>query len=100
MSQLDISVPHQLPQEEALSRVKNLLAEVQEEQKHLIDDLSEEWDGNNAKFSFNAKGFSLDGTIQVNEKDVTIQGDLPFMLSFFKGKIEEVIKNKAAAILS
>lgn len=100
MSQLDISVPHQLPQEEALSRVKNLLAQVQEEQKHLIDDLSEEWDGNNGKFSFNAKGFSLDGTIQVNEKDVTIQGDLPFMLSFFKGKIEEVIKNKAAAILA
>ncbi len=100
MSQLDIAVPHQLPQEEALTRVKNLLAQVQEDQKHLIDDLSEEWDGNNASFSFNAKGFSLAGNIQVNENDVTIQGDLPFMLSFFKGKIEEVIKNKAAAILA
>lgn len=100
MSQLDISVPHQLPQEEALSRVKNLLAQVQEDQKQLIDDLSEEWDGNNGNFSFNAKGFSLAGNIQVNENDVSIQGDLPFMLSFFKGKIEEVIKNKAAAILA
>ncbi len=100
MSQLDISVPHQLPQEEALSRVKNLLAQVQEDQKHLIDDLSEEWDGNNGTFNFNAKGFSLAGNIQVNPNDVTIQGDLPFMLSFFKGKIEEVIKNKAAAILA
>jgi hypothetical protein len=100
MSQLDVSVPHQLSQEEAVKRVKNLLAQVQEEQKNVLDDLTEEWDGNHADFSFNAKGFSLAGTIDVNENDVTIQGDLPFMLSFFKGKIEEVIKNKAAAILS
>lgn len=100
MSQLDISVPHQLTQEEALERIKNLLSRLQQEQKEIIADVKEEWNGNEGTFSFTAKGFALSGNIAVGTQDVTIQSELPFMLSFFKGKIAEVIKEKAGEILS
>jgi FPC/CPF motif-containing protein YcgG len=100
MSNLDITIPHQLPKEEALSRIKNLLANLQQEQKDTIKDVQEEWDGPEGKFSFNAKGFNISGNISVGDESVTVNGQLPFMLSFFKGKISEVIEEKARKILS
>jgi hypothetical protein len=99
MSRLAINVPHQLPKEEALTRIKNLLVNVKEEQKHLIDEVKEEWNGDEGAFTFSAKGFELAGKIRVNEGSVDIDGELPFMLSLFKDKISSVIQEKAAKLL-
>jgi len=100
MSKLNLDIPHQLPQEEALLRIKNLLGNLKEEQKQIISDAQEEWNGNTGNFSFTAKGFDLAGTIQVNPSNVEINADLPFALSFFKGMIGSVITEKAKALLS
>lgn len=100
MSSLNVKVPHQLSQEEALTRIKSMLTKLQQEQKGTIDNVSEKWEGNNGEFSFSAKGFNLSGEIRVGPSEVAIDGDLPFMLSFFKGKITDVIKEKATEVLS
>lgn len=100
MAKLDIAIPHSLPQQEALIRIQGLLKKLQQEQKDTIRDVSEKWNGNEGEFSFSAKGFDLAGKIRVEEKRVSIEGQLPFALSFFKGKISEVIKEKADKILS
>jgi hypothetical protein len=100
MSKLDISIPHSLPQAEAQLRIKNLLASLQQEHKDMIQGVSEEWNGNEGKFSFNAKGFSVAGKISVGNDKVTLNSELPFMLSFFKDTIANVIKDKAAKLLS
>lgn len=100
MSTLNLDIPHQLPQEEALLRIKNLLGNLKEEQKQIVSNVQEQWDGNNGSFSFSAKGFDLAGNIQVNPSNVEINADLPFALSFFKGMIGSVITEKAKALLS
>jgi hypothetical protein len=100
MSTLDIKIPHNLPQEDALSRIKNLLAKLQHEQKDTIKNVSEEWNGHEGRFSFTAKGFDIDGKIYVGVDTVRINGKLPFMLSFFKGKISDVISEKAGKLLA
>lgn len=99
MSQLNIDIPHQLSQEEALARIKNLLSNLKEEQKDVISDVSENWQGPKGDFSFSAKGFNLAGNIEVNPSNVSINADLPFALSFFKGMIGNVITQKATALL-
>jgi Putative polyhydroxyalkanoic acid system protein (PHA_gran_rgn) len=99
MSKLDITIPHELPQQEALSRIQGLLKKLQEEQKETIKDVSEKWNGNEGEFSFSAKGFDLSGVLKVEENSVTINGQLPFALSFFKGMISDVIKKKAVELL-
>lgn len=99
MSKLNIKIPHQLPQQEAVSRIKKLLSNLQREQKDMIKDISEDWKGNEASFSFTAKGFDISGHLQVEPNEVIVNGELPFMLSFFKGPIEQVIKEKAAQLL-
>ena len=100
MAKMDITIPHELPQQEALTRIQGLLKKLQEEQKDTIKDVSEKWNGNEGEFSFSAKGFDLSGNLKVEEKSVTINGQLPFALSFFKGMISDVIKKKASELLA
>lgn len=95
-----MDIPHQLSREEALSRIKNLLVKLQEEQKDIISNVKQEWIGNNGTFQFTAKGFDLSGDIQVEEGSVGIDSSLPFALTFFKGMIRDVIDKKTRELLS
>jgi len=100
MAKLDITIPHSLPPDKALTRIQGLLTKLQREQKDTIDNVTEKWNGNEGEFSFSAKGFDLSGKIKVEENLISINGQLPFALSFFKSKISEVIKKVAGELLS
>lgn len=100
MAKLDIMIPHELPAEEALTRIQGLVAKLQREQKDTINHVTEKWNGNEGEFSFSAKGFDLSGKIKVEENRISINGQLPFALSFFKSKIGQVIKKEAGELLS
>lgn len=47
-----------------------------------------------AKVSFNVKGVSLDGKVEVLDKDITLDLDVPFLLRPFKSKALEVIERE------
>jgi len=100
MSKLHINIPHSLSQAEALARIKKLLADLRGEQKHMIKDVSETWNGNEGNFSFTLRGFDISGKLGVEPGEVIVKGDIPLVLVFFKGRISEVIKEKAEALLS
>ena len=100
MSKLALNIPHAQTQEEALSRIKQLLSRLQEEQKGTVTNVQENWDGPNGSFSFSAKGFNIAGTLQVTENEVYLESDLPFAVSFFKGQIASMITEKATALLA
>jgi hypothetical protein len=100
MASLNINIPHQLPKTEALERVKKLLGKLKNDHGDQISKVKEQWEGDKANFSFNVKGFDLSGIIKVEENDIKINGNLPFALSFFKGKITNIITQKASEVLA
>lgn len=100
MSSLKISIPHNLAGEEARQRIQQLFVKLKEEQKDKIGNIKEDWNGNTGNFSFTAQGFELSGIVTVHPSSVDIDAHLPFALSFFKGKISQVISDKATALLS
>lgn len=100
MAKLNMAVSHRLAQDEAVTRVKTLLGEVKKQFADKITDLHEEWDGNTGKFSFSAMGFSVSGTLTVKSSEVELSGNLPFAASFFKGKIESTIRERAETLLA
>jgi hypothetical protein len=100
MSKLTLNIPHHLPKAEALTRIKQLLENLKQEQKGNISNVKEEWAEDKGAFSFNAKGFDLSGTIEVNNANVEINSDLPFAVSLFKGAIASMISEKAKALLA
>lgn len=100
MSDLKLNIPHKLSTEEALGRIKNLLSTLKKDHQDLIDKSEENWVGNTGNFSFSVKGFDLSGIIDVNPSSVDINAKLPFAVSLFKGKISQVITDKAKELLA
>ncbi|MFA6432791.1 MAG: polyhydroxyalkanoic acid system family protein [Candidatus Paceibacterota bacterium] len=95
-----MSVPHSLPQGEALLRIKKLLGEVKTQFADKISDLQEQWTGNTGTFSFSAMGFSISGNLTVGQDQVKLDGKLPFAAMFFKGKIEQTVRERAESLLA
>jgi len=100
MSKLNLSIPHQLSQEEALSRIKNLLKNLKEEQAATVSNVREEWNDNGGSFAFSAMGFDLSGNIAVNPSTVDIDAEVPFAVSMFSGTIKNIITQKASELLA
>lgn len=100
MAKLNMAVSHRLTQDEAVKRIKTLLGEVKNQFTDKISDLREEWDGNTGKFSFSVMGSSISGTLTVKPLEVELSGNLPFVASFFKGKIESTIRERAETLLA
>jgi len=100
MPNIQISVPFQLTQEEALNRIKKMLSEIKQEHGDQIQNLQENWNGNIGEFSFQVKGFTISGELMIKASSVELSGDIPFLALPFKDKIEERIIKKAEEILS
>lgn len=100
MSDLKLSIPHKLSAEEALARIKNLLNDLKNDHQDMVEQVNEDWNGNAGRFSFSVKGFSLSGSIAVSDSAVDIDAKLPFAVSLFKGKISQVITDKAKQLLA
>ena len=100
MSSLKLKIPHHLPQQEALSRIKQLMSKLKVEQKEKISNVKEDWNGETGNIEFTAQGFHISGMIQVQPQSVDIDADVPFAVSLFKGKIKNVIEQEAKELLS
>jgi hypothetical protein len=100
MPKFSILVPHELPQEEALKRIKNDLADLKTRFADKISDLHENWDGNTCEYSVSIKGFSGSGTMIVKPSEVEISGNLPFLAIPFKGKFESTTRERLKQLLA
>ena len=99
MPKMSMTIPHQLGEQEALSRIQGMLGDVKQQYGSQITDLSERWNGNTGDFSFKAMGLALAGKIQVREREVAIDGDLPWAAKPFQGTIEATIRERAERLL-
>lgn len=99
MANFEMSVPHHLTQEEALQRIQNLLADTKKEHGDKISNLQENWTGNIGEFGLTIMGFSISGKLIVTSSTVDISATLPFAASLFKGKIQELIADRAEKLL-
>jgi predicted NBD/HSP70 family sugar kinase len=100
MPKLNMTIPHNLTQDEALKRIKTLLNTVKTQFADTISNLHEEWDGNTGKFSFSAVKLAVSGTLTVNPSQVELAGNIPLAAVVFKGKIESTIKDQGKTLLA
>ena len=100
MAKLDIDIPHQLSQEEALQRVKTLLTKTREQHSDQVKDLKESWNGPTGDFSFSIMGFAVSGTLHVTASAIELRGQIPMALAFFKTKITNIIEEQAGGLFA
>lgn len=97
---MTVDVPHSLPKAEAEKRVKALLENVKSQFGNMIQDLHEDWQGDTNTFNFKMSGYNVSGTLQLHEKSLSVNLNLPLIATMFKGKIKAVIEEQGAKIFS
>ncbi len=99
MPHIDITVPHALTQDEAVRRIQNLPASLEQEFAGKVTDIKQAWAGYAAKFSFNAVGFAVSGTTDVQPHRADIHIDLPLLAMPFKGRLADAVRQRAERLL-
>jgi hypothetical protein len=97
---MSVVVPHRLTEDEALARVKGLLGQLKAEHQREISDLRETWTDHRGEFAAKAMGFNVSGSVEVRPGEVRVEGDLPFAALPFKGRIEEMIRQRGERLLA
>jgi hypothetical protein len=100
MPKLNITIPHQLTQDEALKRIQSLFGEIKKDFADKISNHQEEWKKYTGTFSFSVMGFSVSGTTRVNPSEVELSAKLPLAATLLKGKIESTIRERAKTLLA
>ena len=95
-----VSVPHRLPQEEALSRVKSLMAALRAQYGSQVGSVTESWDGYSCNFSMKLKMFKLAGSIAVEPSSAEIRGTMPPGTGRFEGRAKAMIEERAKELLA
>jgi putative polyhydroxyalkanoic acid system protein len=100
MSDLVVSVSHQLSQDEALRRIQAAVARAKAQYSDKIENLRDSWDGYSGAFQVSGMGQKASGTATVNPANVTVQIKLPLAASLFKSRIESGIREALTRILT
>jgi hypothetical protein len=99
MPSIQVTTHHKLTEHEAMSRIKNLVTQLKHDHGDKISNMQEEWHARSGKFSFSFHGLALSGTVELHPGTVEIHGKLPLAVSLFRGKIKDVIREKAKELL-
>jgi hypothetical protein len=100
MPGLIVSVSHRLSQDEALRRIKAVVAHAKVQYSDKISDLHESWNGYVGAVEASGMGQKGSGTVAVNPSDVTVHITLPFAALLFKSRIESAIRDTLMRILA
>ena len=94
MPAFQAEVPHTLGQDAAVARLKNFLDRVAERYKDQVSKMEGEWNENVLTFELTTFGFTISGTLTVEESSAKIDGKLPFAAVAFRGKIQTSIADE------
>jgi hypothetical protein len=100
MPKIKLSVPHQLGQDEAKSRVSKLIADSRSQFGDKITNVEETWTGNIDAFRFRTMGFAIDGQLEVKPAEVLIDINFPWIALPFKDRVESEILKHARELLA
>jgi putative polyhydroxyalkanoate system protein len=100
MPKFGVSVPHELTQQEARSRLERFAERLQQKFEGQVSDLQQTWDGDTLRFHFKTYGIPLKGGIAVSDHELNLEGDLPFSAMMFRGKIESAIREQLEKLVA
>lgn len=93
MPKFAFAVPHDKTRDTVKTALKEYMEKSREFYGKQFTDTKEDWsrwDSDSAfTFGFTTFGFTINGTLTVEDKQVRVDGDYPIAAMMFKGKIEE-----------
>ncbi len=96
---ITVNVPHKLTRDGAKSRIESGFSKVQEQIAGKSVDVQQSWNGDVLTFSAGAMGQKITGTLTVQDENVLIEVDLPWILAKLSGGIQDKLKKGTQLLL-
>lgn len=97
---MDIKVSHSLSKTEALNKIKNLIGSLKKKYGSEIKNVEETWTDSKGEINATIKGFNINAILNVNDKSLSVKGNIPFLLKPVSGKIENIIIKNLEEVLN
>jgi hypothetical protein len=89
-----ISIPHHTTRQRARQKVESRLGSLLGQFGHHADELKHEWTGDTLRFKGKARGLSVEGTVEVTDTEVVVEGKLPLIARPFEGRAKQAIQSE------
>lgn len=93
-----VSIPHELGRAEARRRIDEGLGRLTS-QIGAVGEIRQDWEGDTLRFSLQAIGQTVSGTIAVAERDVRLEVHLPGIFAMIANKVKGRLQSEGQILL-
>jgi putative polyhydroxyalkanoate system protein len=90
-----IAIPHYTTKAKARATIEEKVSGLLNQFGGKVDDLQQQWVGDTLEFKGKARGFKVEGSVEITDDEIVIAGKLPLMALPFEPKIKEAVKKEA-----
>jgi putative polyhydroxyalkanoate system protein len=90
-----IAVPHDTTREIARQKVDARLTQLLGQFGGHAEDMTHEWHGDTLTFKGKARGFAIEGTVEITDAAMIVDAKLPLMARMFEGRIRQTVEQEA-----
>ncbi|HEV7237843.1 MAG TPA: polyhydroxyalkanoic acid system family protein [Thermoanaerobaculia bacterium] len=89
---------HHTSKEVAREKLEERLGQLLVQYGGREEDFESEWLGDTMRFNGKALGFRVEGTIEITDAEVIVDGKLPLIANMFEGRIRQAVEREADAM--
>lgn len=93
-----IAVPHHTTRANARKIVEKKIDGLLAQFSHHADEVEHDWSGDTLHFKGKARGFTIEGAMEITDSEVVIDGKLPLLARPFESRIRQTVEREAASM--
>lgn len=93
-----IELPHHTNRQNARRVVEGRIGQLLSQFGDRADEVHHQWTGDTLSFKGKARGFTVEGTVEITDRDVIIDGKLPLLARPFEPRIRQAVEREAEAM--
>lgn len=95
-----IVVPHHTDKLVARQKIEARIHQLLAQYGHYLSDSEHHWEGDTLYFSGSSRGFKSNGTVEITDTEVIVDGKVPLIAKPFEPRIRSTVEKEAAAMFA
>ena len=95
-----VTVSHNTDKETARRKINERLGQIFAQYGHYLSEANHKWEGDRLVFAGVVKGFKANGSVEITDSEVIIDGKLPLIAKPFEPRIKSTIEREAASMFA
>ena len=95
---MHIAVDHKTTKQNARATLERKIHQLLAQFGDRAEDVEHHWSGDTLRFKGKARGFTVEGTVEVTDTAVIVDGKLPLLARPFESRIRQTVEREAEAM--